>query len=93
MLNDTNDPYIHLASKVIMDLSEDTRLREMARTREKSIRDALSELANAKDEGFEIGIEQGRAEGRAEERQRMIDAMRTSGMNENDIQKLIDIIS
>jgi len=90
MLNDTNDPYMNLASKIVVDLSEDTRLRELARIREKSIMDALSELANAKDEGYANGLVDGRAEGRSEERNNFIKALRNNGMNENDIQNILN---
>lgn len=46
------------AVNVIYDLSEDTRVREMARIREKALHYEASALANAKDEG--------KAEGRVE---------------------------
>ena len=46
------------AVNVIYDMSEDTRMREMIRMREKALHDKVSELASAE--------KKGRAEGRAE---------------------------
>ncbi len=65
--NTTNEP-ITKAVKVVFDLSEDTKLREWARMREKAIMDEQSALSNAREEGRLEGREEGRAEGREEGR-------------------------
>lgn len=62
----TNMPTIQKAVKVIYDMSEDTRIREIARLREKALHDEASALKHAKDEGIAIGEERGIAKGRTE---------------------------
>ncbi len=79
MLKQTNVPIMNKAVNVIYDLSEDTRIREMARIREKALHDEASALANAKNEG--------RAEGKAEERNFLIEKMRKRGMSEDEIKE------
>lgn len=64
-------------AKVIYDLSEDTRIREAARIREKALHDEASALANAKNEG--------RAEGRAVERADTIMRMKSLGFTDEQI--------
>ena len=54
--------------KFIYDASEETRIREIARLREKALHDEASALKNAKAEGEAIGMVKGRAEGRAKGR-------------------------
>ncbi len=58
MLKQTNNTVMEKAVNVIYDMSEDTRMREMIRMREKALHDKASELASAE--------KRGRAEGRAE---------------------------
>lgn len=77
MLKQTNIPIITKAVNIIYDLSEDTRIREIARIREKSLHDEASAPANAKDEG--------RAEGRAEERTEIITNMKALGFTDEQI--------
>ena len=55
MLKQTNNTVIEKAVNVIYDMSEDTRMREMIRMREKALHDKASELA--------IAAKKGRAEG------------------------------
>lgn len=81
MLKQTNVPIMNKAVNVIYDLSEDTRIREMARIREKALHDEASALANAKNEGRA----EGKAEGRVEERNSLIEKMRKRGMSEDEI--------
>ena len=58
--------------KFIYDTSEETRIKEIARLREKALHDEASALKNAKAEGRAegeaIGMVKGRAEGRAKGR-------------------------
>lgn len=81
MLRKTNVPIMEKAVNVIYDLSEDTKVREMARIREKALHDEASALYNAKNEG--------RAEGRAEERKELVNRLRSKGMTEEEIQDLL----
>ena len=69
----TNIPIITKAVNIIYDLSEDTRIREIARIREKSLHDEASAPANA------------RAEGRAEERTEIITNMKALGFTDEQI--------
>lgn len=91
MLKQTNVPIMNKAVNVIYDLSEDTRIREMARIREKALHDEASALANAKNEGKAEGraegISIGEAKGRTEERNSLIKKMRKRGMSEEEIKE------
>lgn len=81
------------AVRVIYDMSEDTKVREAARTREKTLHDEASALYNAKQEGLAEGraegISEGRAEGLAKGRAEIIEKMRASGMTDEQIQEII----
>lgn len=48
---DTNVPIMKKAVNVIYDMSEDTKIREYARMREKALHDEATALKNAKAEG------------------------------------------
>lgn len=99
VLKQTNVPIMNKAVNVIYDLSEDTRIREMARIREKALHDEASALANAKNEGRAEGISIGEAKGRAEGKaegisigeenavNKMIAKMRKKGMSEEEIKE------
>ena len=71
--------------KFIYDTSEETRIREIARLREKALHDEASALKNAKAEGEAIGMVKGRAEGEAS----IIAKMKAFGMTEEQIRKII----
>ncbi len=75
--------------KFIYDTSEETRIREIARLREKALHDEASALKNAKAEGEAIGMVKGRAEGRAEGEASIIAKMKAFGMTEKQIRKII----
>ena len=87
MVKATGTPKIQKAVKVILDMSEDTRVREMVRMREKTLHDEASALKHAKDEG--------RAEGRAEaisEATEIFTAnLRAMGMSEAQIQMALGL--
>ena len=68
-------------TRIIYDTSEETKIRELARLREKALHDEASALRQAKDEG--------REEGRAEERKAIIEKMRAMGMTEEQIKIII----
>ena len=74
--------------KVIYDMSEDTKIREIARLREKAFHDEASALKNAKAEGMEEGLAKGEAKGRAEERANAIIRMRANGFTDEQIRKI-----
>ena len=65
-------------------MSEDTRIREIARLREKALHDEASAIKNAKMEGRE----KGREEGRAEERADAIAKMKALGFTEEQIRSI-----
>lgn len=67
MISSTNIPIMQKAVNVIYDMSEDTKIREIARLREKALHDEASAIKNAKAEGRE----EGRAEERAEAKRKM----------------------
>ncbi len=81
MISQTNIPIMQKAVRVIYDMSEDTRIREAARMREKALHDEASALYNAKQEGKSEGREEGRTE--------IIEKMRQSGMTDEQIQAII----
>lgn len=65
---------------VIYDMSEDTRIREIARLREKALHDEASALKNAKAEGEAIGI--------AKERASAISKMKALGFTDEQIRMI-----
>lgn len=81
MISQTNIPIMQKAVRVIYDMSEDTKIREAARMREKALHDEASALHNAKQEG--------RSEGRAEERDNIIKKMLAAGMTDEQIQAIL----
>ncbi len=89
MLKQSNVPIITKAVSIIYDLSEDTKIREMARLREKALHDEASALANAKSEGEAIGLEKGEAigleKGKTEERAETIARMKSLGFTDEQI--------
>jgi predicted transposase/invertase (TIGR01784 family) len=59
MLEKTGDAPIQKAVYTLYQMSEDEKLQEMARQREKALHDYVSDMNGARREGIEIGIEQG----------------------------------
>lgn len=96
MISQTNVPIMKKAVNVIYDMSEDTKIREIARLREKALHDEASALKNAKEEGKEEGRAEGRAEGIevgmakgiAKERANAIIRMRALGFTEEQVRKM-----
>ena len=58
MVEATSMPIIQKAVKVIYDMSEDTKIRELARMREKALHDEASALRQAWEEGIAEGLSQ-----------------------------------
>ena len=77
----TNMPTIQKAVKVIYDMSEDTKIREIARLREKALHDEASALKQAKNEGIAMG--------RTDERNLIIEKMKASGMTDDQIKNIL----
>ena len=100
MISQTNVPIMQKAVNVIYDMSEDTKIREIARLREKALHDEASALKNAKAEGEAIGIAKGEAigvakgeviglkKGRTEERNSTIQKMKALGFTEEQIRAI-----
>ncbi len=59
MLRQTNVPEIQKAVMVIHQMSEDEKIQELARLREKALHDEASALGHARREGEQIGMEKG----------------------------------
>ncbi len=70
--------------KVTYDMSEDTKIREIARLREKALHDEASALKNAKAEG----MAEGEANGIAKEKANVISKMRANGFTDEQIRKI-----
>ena len=89
MINQTDIPIMKKAVKVIYDMSEDTKIREVARLREKALHDEASALKNAKAEGLAEGVSIGKNEGKNEERANLIANMKALGMTDEQINQII----
>ena len=66
-------------TRIIYDMSEDTKIRELARLREKAFHDEASALRQAKDEGKSEGVAM------------VIEKMRASGMTEEQINAILSL--
>ena len=72
-------------TNIIYDLSEDTRIREIARLREKAMHDEASALKHAKAEGIEEGMTKGMAQGMTKGKNEIIAQMKAAGMTDEQI--------
>lgn len=79
MLSQTNVPVIQKAVQVIYDMSEDAKIRENARIREKALHDEASLIQGAENRG------------RENERSKIVENMRAAGFSEEDIQKALGV--
>lgn len=79
MIENTNVPIMKKAVRVIYDMSEDTRMREMARMREKALHDEATYLKEAREEGI--------AEGIASAMESFAAKLRARGMSEKEIEE------
>lgn len=93
MVETTSMPAIQKAVRVIYDMSEDTRIREIARLREKALHDEASLMRQATEKGIAIGEKRGKEKGIAigEKRQRdaIIAKMKASGMTDEQIKEIL----
>ncbi len=82
---------------IIHQMSDDEKIQELARLREKALHDEASALSTARKEGREEGRAEGREQGRAEGREQgrderedeLVKRMRENGIPEDQIQKII----
>ncbi|MBP1545862.1 MAG: hypothetical protein J6A37_04590 [Oscillospiraceae bacterium] len=77
------------AVRVIYDMSEDTRIRELARMREKAMHDEASALKNAKDEGRAEGRAEGEVIGLERGKKLIISQMKAFGMSDEQISAIL----
>lgn len=90
MIENTNVPIMQKAVRVIYDMSEDTRMREMARMREKALHDQATYLKEAREEGKAEGRAEGRAEGIASAMESFAAKLRARGMSEEEIREFLE---
>lgn len=79
MLEQTNLPIMKKAVRVVRDMSDDTRIREAARIREKSLHDEATFILNARLEGREEGISS------------VVNKMRLAGMSDEEINRILSL--
>jgi flagellar biosynthesis/type III secretory pathway protein FliH len=101
MLEQTGVAPIQKAVKVIREMSEDVKMQEIARMREKALHDEASALNGARREGLAegeaIGLNKGKAEGRAEGEAIGLNkglklaeqGMRAAGISEDEIRRIL----
>ena len=93
MLQQTEVQPIQKAVMIIHQMSDDEKIQELARLREKALHDEASALSTARKEGREEGRAEGRAEGREQGRDEredeLVKRMRENGIPEDQIQKII----
>ena len=73
----------------IYDTSEETRIKEIARLREKSLHDEASALKKATEEGRAKGRAEGEAKGAAKKQAELIANMKAFGMTDEQINAII----
>lgn len=78
MLESTNVPIMKKAVRVILDMSEDTKIREIARMREKALHDEASYLKDAREEGIAL------------EKERLRSKFKSRGMSDLEIAELLE---
>jgi predicted transposase/invertase (TIGR01784 family) len=89
MLQQTEVQPIQKAVMIIHQMSDDEKIQELARLREKALHDEASALSTARKEGRAEGEVIGVAKGRAEERNEMIAKMLKNGMTDEQINKIL----
>ena len=85
MLQQTDVQPIQKAVMIIHRMSDDEKIQELARLREKALHDEASALSTARKEGRV----EGRVEGRAEERAAAVERMRLDGLSEEQINRYV----
>jgi len=90
-------PEVQKGISIIRRFSSDEQIQIEAERREKAILDEISALHFAEKKGIEIGEKkgiqkgrkEGRKEGRQEERNNIISKLKSAGMSDEDITKLL----
>ncbi len=85
-MSENTEPEIQETVVILHKMSADEEKREIARLREKAIRDERSAMNYARREGFEIGWKIGIEEGREE----IISKLRSKGFTDEEIQDLLN---
>ena len=76
--------------RVIYDTSEETRIKELARMREKALHDEATYLKEAREEGKAEGRAEGRTEGIASAMESFAAKLRARGMSEEEIREFLE---
>lgn len=98
MLKETNVSEIQKAVMIIHKMSDDEKIQEAARLREKALHDEATALGHARREGIaegeQIGLQKGEQiglqKGRAEERAKLEANLRALGLSEDMIKKALN---
>ena len=85
MLQQTEVQPIQKAVMIIHQMSDDEKIQELARLREKALHDEASALSTARKEGRAEGL----AVGRDEREKELVKSMRENGILEEQIRKII----
>ena len=83
----TSVPEIKKAARVVLDMSEDTRIREQIRFREKALREWNTAIAEARDEAYAEAY----AEAKLETEQCHLLRLMRNGFSEEDAKKLLGL--
>ena len=93
MLTKTDDRIMTKAVHFLKQMSEDDKLREAARIRERALHDEASYIQDAIEDGIAIGraegIAEGEAKGSAKTRNMMIESMRLAGIPQDQIDSIV----
>lgn len=89
MLKETNVSEIQKAVMIIHKMSDDEKIQEAARLREKALHDEATALGHARREGIAEGEQIGLQKGITEERSRLEANLRTMGLSEDIIRKAL----
>ena len=87
----TSFPEIKKAARVVLDMSEDTRIREQIRFREKALREWNTAIAEARDEAYAEAYAEAFAEAKLETEQRHLLRLMENGFSEEDAKKLLGL--
>lgn len=77
MLSNTDVPAINKAAKTLLEMSNDPKIQEEARMREKTLHDRATALHTATEKGRQEGIRE------------IIDKMRKNGLSDEQIEAII----
>ena len=95
MLNVANDNVINKAVFILRKMSEDEKMQEEARIRERALHDEASFIQDALDEGMAKGMakgmERGMAKGIEQERVRIMHNLKSAGMSDDQITAILSM--